>query len=171
MRYQLEEELKTHTHGIAGLSDLYRATVDRHSDLKGIMADTELTGGSLRKAFASSYFKFMGTKSCSNTTAAAATIIHAPTVDGRTDWLVRKARIARIGLDHQRVEDLAKNIAATGSIGHRVASHDEMEQISNDQWIGLLKLVVELVCFDINKAKSFEKTNGKLKQCKLSNFK
>ena len=59
----------------------------------------------------------------------------------------------------------------TGSIGHRVASHDDMEQLSNDQWIGLLKLVVELVCFDINKAKSFEKASGKLKQCKLSNFK
>jgi hypothetical protein len=145
--------------------------VDRHNDLKEIMADTELTGGSLRNAFASFYFKFMGTKSCSNTTAAAATIMHASTIDEGTDRLVRKALIAGIGLDHQRVEDLAKSIAMTGSIGHRVASHDEMEQLSNDQWIGLLKLVMELVCFDINKAKSFERANGKLKQCKLSNFK
>ena len=31
--------------------------------------------------------------------------------------------------------------------------------------------MVELVCFDINKAKSFEEASGKLKQCELSNFK
>ena len=31
--------------------------------------------------------------------------------------------------------------------------------------------MVELVCFDINKAKSFEKASGKLKQCNSSNFK
>ena len=114
------------------------------------------------------YFKFMGTKSCSKTTctAAAATIMHASTVGEGTDRLVRKALIAGIGLGHQRVEDLAKSITMTGSIGHCVASHahDDLEQLSNDQWIGLLKLVVELICFDINKAKSFE-------QCKLSNFK
>ena len=106
----------------------------------------------------------MGTKSCSNTTAVAATIIHASTVDEGTDRLVRKALIAGIDLDHQRVEDLAKNIVTTGSNGHRVASYDEMEQISNDQLIGLLKLVVELVCFEINKTKSFVKVNGKLDQ-------
>ena len=41
-RYQLEEELKTYKHGISGLSDLYRTTVDRHGDLKEIMTDTEL---------------------------------------------------------------------------------------------------------------------------------
>ena len=112
----------------------------------------------------------MGTKSCSRDTATAATIIHASTIGEGTDRLVRKALIAGISLDHQHVEDLAKSITMTGSIRHRVASHDNMEQLSNDQWIGLLKLVAELVCFDISKAKSFEKASGKLKQCKLSNF-
>ena len=49
--YQLEEELKNFKYGIAGLSDLYRATVERHNDLKIIMNDNELIGGSLRNAF------------------------------------------------------------------------------------------------------------------------
>ena len=75
----------------------------------------------------------MGTKSCSKNTAAAATIMHASAIDEGIDKLVRKALIAGIGLDHKRVEDLAKSISMTGSIGHRVASHDHMEQLLNDQ--------------------------------------
>ena len=65
--------------------------------------------------------------------------MHASTIGEGTDRLVRKALIAGIGLDHQRVEDLAKSITTTESIG-RVASHDNTEQLSNDQWIDLLNL-------------------------------
>jgi hypothetical protein len=168
--YQLEEELKNFKYGIAGLSDLYRATMDRHNDLKIIMTDNELTGGSLRNAFSAFYFKFMGTKACSNTTAAAATIMHASNISDGSDRLVRKALLAGIGLSSQRTDELAQSASLTGSVGHRIASHSDLHNIANHQWIGLLKIVVELMCFDINRAKSFEIARDKMEQCKLSNF-
>ena len=168
--YQLEEELKTFKHGIAGLSDLYRATMERHSDLKTMMTDNELTGGSLRNSFAAFYFKFMGTKACSRDTAAAATIIHAANISDGSDRLVRKALLAGIGLSNRRADKLAHSASLTGSVGHRTASHSDLQNMTNSQWIGLLKIVVELMCFDINRAKSFEIAKSKLGQCKLSNF-
>ena len=138
--YQLEEELKTFKHGIAGLSDLYRATImmDRHDHLRIMMTDNELTGGSLRKAFSMFYFKFMGTKACSNNTAAAATIMHAFNISSGSDRLVRKALLAGIGLSSQRTDELAQSASLTESVGHRVASHSDLQNMANHQWIGLL---------------------------------
>ena len=111
--YQFEEERKTFKHGVVGLSDLYRATMDRHDDLRIMMTDNELTGGSLRKAFSMFYFKFMGTKACSNNTAAAATIMHASDISSGSDRLVRKALLAGIGLSSQRTDELAQSASLT----------------------------------------------------------
>ena len=113
----------------------------------------------------------MGTKACSNTTAAAATIMHASNISNGSDRLVRKALLAGIGLSSQRTDELAQSASLTGSVGHRVASHSDLHNMANHQWIRFLKIVVELMCFDINRAKSFEVAKDKLEQCKLSNFK
>ena len=134
------------------------------------MTDEGLTGGYLRKGFAAFYFKFVGTKACSKTTAPAATIVHASNVSDGSDRLVQKALLAGIELDSQRTDKLAQSACFTGSVGHRAASHSGLQSMANHQWIGLLKIVVEVMCFDINRARSFEAAKDKLEQCKLSNF-
>ena len=122
--YKLEEELKTFKHGNAGLSDLYRATTDRHDDLRIMTTDNELTGGSLRNAFSAFYFKFMGTKACSKSTTAATTIMLASNMSSGSDRLVRKALLAGIGLSSQRTNELAQSASLAGSgVSHRTVTY------------------------------------------------
>ena len=51
-RFKTEETLGSSKLGIASLQDLYQATVDRHSDLKNLLTNTDTSGEPLKKALA-----------------------------------------------------------------------------------------------------------------------
>ena len=70
-----------------------------------------------------------------------------------------------------RDKDLtAHNVSMTGKITHTNASYGDLESLQENEWVGLLSIAVEYLCFDPNKEKSFEKERRALRDAKLTNF-
>ena len=169
-RFRIEEDLLSTRMGISGLSDLYKVTADRHEDLKALLADPDATGNTLRRAFADFFFSFQGIKGCSKYTAAAATLLHASLVSDGFNLQIRQCLKAGIGLSDRDKDLMAHNASMTGKLTHRDASYGDLENLQENEWVGLLSIAVEYLCFDPNKEKSFERERRALCGAKLTNF-
>ena len=128
----------------------------------------------LRKALAGFFFSFQGIKGCSIHIAAAATMVHAAASSQGYSLQVRdrQSLIVGIGLTSKEKEDIASNsaAAATGKLPVRLLLYSQLEELRNDEWTGLLSIVVALLCFDPNREQQFEKARTALKEARLDNF-
>ena len=168
--FKMEAKLFSSRLGISGLSDLYRITVNMHDDLKDLLTDRNASGDTLRKDFSAFYHRFMGTKDCSPETAAAATMLHASYTSQGSKLRISQALQAGIGLTDIKMEEQATIAAKTGKITDRKASLTDMQDLENGDWMGLLGLAVEFMCFDENKPRSFEEKRLALLNADLSGF-
>jgi len=167
-RFKIEERFLSVKLGISGIRDLYKTTVDRHDNM--LLLDPESSGESLRKAIADFFFTFQGTKSCSEYTAAAATLIHITQSSEGLNLQVRQALIAGIGLSAKEKTKMAETTANTGRLPARQLLYGHLEALQNEEWTGLIHIAVALLCFDDNRGLSFEKARNDLNEAKLSNF-
>ena len=168
--FKMEAKLLSNKLGISGLSDLYRVTVGMHDDIKDMLTDLNASGETLRKDFSRFYHAFMGTKDCSPETAAAATMLHASHISLGSKLRISQALLAGIGLNEDDMEKQAAITANTGRLPDRTASLQQMQALKNGDWMGLLGLAVEAMCFDENKPKSFEQKRLELHRADLSAF-
>ena len=168
--FKMDAKLISSRLGISGLSDLYRITVGLHDDLKALLTDKNASGDTLRKDFSTFYHCFMGTKDCSPETAAAATMLHASHTSQGAKLRISQALQAGIGLTAIEMEEQTTIAAKTGKLTDRKASHCDMHNLENGDWVGLLGLAVEFMCFDDNKPRSFEEKRMDLFKADLSGF-
>ena len=169
-RFRMDDKLLSNKLGISGLADLYRVTMGMHDDLKALVANPDEPGDNLRKEFANFYFSFMGLKDCSPDTAAAITMLHASKASQGFKLRINQALQASIGLDQDQIQTQANAIATTGRLPDRVASTKELDLITNGDWMGLLCVTVELLCFDANKPQTFERKRQELLTADLQQF-
>ena len=169
-RYKIEGTLLSTEMGISGLQDLYKTTVDRHDELKGLLLDSETSGEPLRRTLAGFFFSFQGIKGCPTHTAAAATMVHAAAFSQGYSLQVRQSLVVGIGLTSKEKEDNASTVAATGKLPVRLLLYNQLEELRNDEWSDLLSIVVALLCFDLNRERQFEKARTALKEARLDNF-
>ena len=168
LRFKIEERLLSEKMGISGLQDLYKTTVDRHDNM--LLLDPESSGEPLMKAIAEFFYTFQGTKACSEYTAAAATLWHTAQSSEGFNLQVRQALVAGIGLTAKEKTEMAGATADTGRLPAGQLLHDHLEALKNEEWTGLLRIAVALLCFDDNRGRSFEKTRADLNEVKLSNL-
>ena len=65
---------------------------------------------------------------------------------------------------------MSSRAEATGKLSRREASLEDIRNMSNGDWIGLLGLSVAIMCYDENKEASFEIKRQELLAADLSNF-
>ena len=135
-----------------------------------LLLDPESSGEPLRKAIAEFFYTFQGTKACSEYTAAAATLWHTAQFSEGFNLEVRQALVAGIGLTAEEKTEIAGATANTGRLPAGQLLHDHLEALKNEEWTGLLRIAVALLCFDDNRGRSFEKARADLNEVKLSNF-
>ena len=51
---------------------------------------------------------------------------------------------------------MAAATADTGRLPDKQTTHDQLESMTNGDWIGLLNLTVVVLCYDDNKERTFE---------------
>ena len=166
----MKAKLQSTKLGISGPSDLYKITVSLHDDLKSTLANSDNSGETLRKEFAQFYHSFMGTKECSPEVAAAVTLLHASHSSQRFKLRISQALQAGIGLNEAEMEEQAAIAAKTGQLTDRKATHTQAQALDNGDWMGLLGLAVEYMCFASNKSQSFDEKRMALITADLAPF-
>jgi hypothetical protein len=68
------------------------------------------------------------------------------------------------------MEEQAAIAAKTGRLPDRKATHAQARALDNGDWMGLLGLAVEYMCFDSNKSRSFEEKRMALITADLAQF-
>lgn len=168
--YDVEDELLSSKLGIAGVADLYRVTTDLHANLKNMMSDPNASGEPLREEFAEFSISFMGIKKCSHATAAAATMLHASRVSQGFNLRVCQSLQAGIGLSEEAMAAAISTAKRTGKLPDRIATHKQLDSLTNGDWMDLLHLTVSHLCFDENKELAYETRKKDLINADLSPF-
>ena len=98
-------------------------------------------------------------------------MIHAAAASQGLDLQICQSLIAGIGLTSGEKEALASSAAATGRLPVRLLLYNQLEELRNHEWIGLLHIVVAITCYDPNKEQQFERARSVLVTASLGNFK
>jgi hypothetical protein len=168
--YKLEEEMLSSKLGIAGLADLHRVTTGLHNDLNSMLSDPNAPGETLRQEFSKFFFTFQELKGCTTQTAVAATMYQASRASKGSHLRVNQSLLAGIGSSGAEIEEMSSRAEATGKLSRREASLEDIRNMSNGDWIGLLGLSVAIMCYDENKEASFEIKRQELLIADLSSF-
>ena len=153
--FKISTTLQSTTLGIHGLMDLYKVTSSKHRDLADIISD-ESTAMKLRHEIGRYFFSFSSRKGCSPEEASAVTIIHLTTVSKQLDLICRESLLEGIGLTEEETLALANTAAETGSRSGRRTTINQVDRLNKGQWVGILRICVEMACFDANKSKTFK---------------
>ena len=87
------------------------------------------------------------------------------------DLRIRQTLIVGIGLDSRGKEQIASTAAPAGRLPTRVLLYNQLEELRNEEWTGLLSIAVAILCFDPNREQQFEKARKDLNDSDLSSFK
>ena len=84
-------------------------------------------------------------------------MLHASKASQGFKLRVSQALQAGIGLKRDQTQAQANAIARTGRLlDDRMASTKQLDMMANGDWMGLLCLTMELLCYDENKPRTFE---------------
>ena len=97
-------------------------------------------------------------------------MLHASKTSHGFNLRVNQVLQAGIGLKPEQMQAQATVTARTGHLPDRVASTGQLDLITNGDWMGLLGLAVELLCYDENKPRTFENKRQELLSADLQQF-